>query len=120
MEAISDDGSPTLESRYFVQIQTVVQTIETFFFTGILRRKQSVILISLISASIDEQLIVIVGGGGVRIAFLEIFAINYAADSRLARSKQRNEKADDENAAKQPNGPIVTGAKEPRLEEIPV
>lgn len=39
MEAISDDGSPTLESRYFVQIQTVVQTIETFFFTGIITPK---------------------------------------------------------------------------------
>jgi len=77
-------------------------------------------LISLISASIDEQLIVIVGGGGVRIAFLEIFAINHAADSRLARSKQRNEKAYDKNATKHPNGPIVTGSKEPRLEEIAI
>ena len=52
--------------------------------------------------------------------FFEILAVHDSIDSRLSRPEKRDQESQDESAAKDPNGPVITSAEEPRLEKVTI
>ena len=76
--------------------------------------QHAVISVSSISI-INEHPIVVFA-----IGFLKVFAVDDAADGRFFGFEERHEKSYDESPTEDPNGPVVSGAEEPRLEEITI
>ena len=76
--------------------------------------QQIVVAVSSISIVDENSIVVFI------LRFLKVFAIDDATDGGFARLEKRDEKSDDESSAEDPNGPVISGAEEPRLEEITI